>query len=61
MPWGQPQQRHPMKRIPKGHFTVFNQAGAHYEAKNVTWTETISMVEAVIIQFQIVITLIFRQ
>jgi len=33
MPWGQPQQRHPMKRIPKGHFTVFNQAGAHYEAK----------------------------
>jgi hypothetical protein len=32
-----------MKRIPKGHFTVFNQAGAHYEVKNVTWIETISM------------------
>ena len=34
-----------MKRIPKGHFTVFNQAGAHYEVKNVTWIETISMFE----------------
>lgn len=36
-------KRHPMKRIPKGHFTVFNQAGVHYEVKNVTWIETISM------------------